>query len=164
MELERNIFQQLLLSCRAPYYSYRLQRAVSNLPYLIGVPRELEKYLGAEMDEHTESQQFEGSEETPHEPPVLPVSSSYSSTGEQSSTSTTATATSTAVTQPAPPAPHQPPAESSGAAGGEHGEEESVRNLWGLSEKIDTWQVSSLPEQKQYFALDVSAEMGGNLL
>lgn len=28
--------------------------------------------------------------------------------------------------------------------------------LWGLSEEIDKWQVSSMPEERQYFAMDVS--------
>lgn len=30
-----------------------------------------------------------------------------------------------------------------------------VTNLWGLSEKLDSWQVSSLPQEKVYFALQV---------
>ena len=30
-----------------------------------------------------------------------------------------------------------------------------ITDLWGFSEKIDNWQVSSMPEDKQYFAVEV---------
>ena len=35
-------------------------------------------------------------------------------------------------------------------------EDASASNLWGMESKIDAWQVSSMPEKKTYFALDVS--------
>lgn len=31
-----------------------------------------------------------------------------------------------------------------------------VSDLWGLDEEIDKWQVSAMPEEKQYFSMDVS--------
>lgn len=31
-----------------------------------------------------------------------------------------------------------------------------VSDLWGLDEQIDKWQVSAMPEEKQYFSMDVS--------
>lgn len=57
------------------------------------------------------------------------------------------------------PTPHENPAESSYKVATEEialGSAEAsggVSNLWGLSEKLDSWQVSSLPQDKVYFAL-----------
>ena len=30
-----------------------------------------------------------------------------------------------------------------------------VSDLWGLDEQIDKWQVSTMPEEKHYFSMDV---------
>lgn len=60
------------------------------------------------------------------------------------------------------PTPHENPAESSYKVATEEialGSAEAsggVSNLWGLSEKLDSWQVSSLPQDKVYFALQVT--------
>ena len=66
------------------------------------------------------------------EPPVLPMSS-LQQEREQEDTQTTTDSTAHA-----------------------QGEGGKASGLWGLTEKIDAWQVSSLPETKQYFSMDVS--------
>jgi len=91
------------------------------------------------MESEGERAQWEGEEgesagqDTSREPPVLPVDGTDTGPSE-------------------------------GAA---QGQPQDVRaggasELWGLSEKIDAWQVSSIPQEKTYFALDVSRILSGS--
>ena len=87
------------------------------------------------MELEGESAQWEGEEresagqDTSKEPPVMPVDTTGPSPGEGA-------------------AQGQPQTDDVRVAG--------ASELWGLSEKIDAWQVSSVPQEKTYFALDVS--------
>ncbi len=79
------------------------------------------------------------------QPPVLPVNSSFTEQPGATTTATSgATATGTAHAQ---------------KREGQRPPEPGASELWGLSEEIDKWQVSSMPEERQYFAMDVSSAM-----
>lgn len=105
------------------------------------------------MAEQSESQQWREEEErsprgneTAREPPVLPVSTSpqLQDSGEQRTPSAAAATTSSGATGTLPAAESQIPTQS----------DVRVEQVRGLSERIDAWQVSSLPEEKTYFAMD----------